>query len=83
MREALKELTKEQVEFICNECNITEARLNSMSESELYNVVYEAMCDIEIAEIPSGDEPESERCIIASDIVTLLGNTMMEDDADE
>ncbi len=90
MKEVLKELTKEQIEFIEQECGIDRETLFSMSEEALYDDVYDIMCDIEIDEIPDSDEEEeSERCIMASDIVTLLGNTMEipdeedEDDDDE
>ena len=63
MTEVLNELTEEQIEFICNECSITEDELFAMDDDELYSGVYDVMCDIEIAEIPSSDdEDESERC---------------------
>lgn len=77
MVEAAKELSDAQIHFICRECNITKDQLMQMDEDTLYDVVYDAMCDIEIAEVPSfDDEPESDRCIMASDIVTLLGNAL-------
>lgn len=41
--------------------------------------MYNALCDIEAAEIPvSRDEEESERCKIVSSIVTVLGNAIAE-----
>lgn len=84
MIEALRELTKEQIDFICQECKITENELNSLNDDELYDKVYDVMCDIECAEVPRDGEEESERCAIASDIVTLLGNTLEQcDDEDE
>lgn len=77
MTEVLNELTEEQIEFICNECSITEDELFAMDDDELYSGVYDVMCDIEIAEIPSSDdEDESERCRLASEIVTELGNAL-------
>lgn len=76
MGEGRKELSAEQIRFICQECNITEKELFSFDDDELYDRVYEVMCDIEIAEIPDNDEPEGERCILASDIVTILGNAL-------
>lgn len=77
MIEALKELSEEQIRFICEECNISKDTLFQMNEEDLQDTIYEAMCDIEVAEVPvSDDEPESERCIIASDIVTILGNAL-------
>lgn len=37
------------------------------------------MCEIEIEEIPRTDEEEeSERCRLASEIVTILGNSFAE-----
>lgn len=80
MIEVLKELSKEQVDFICQECKITKDELNTFDDDELYDKVYDAMCDIECAEAPRDEEEESERCTIASDIVTLLGNTIEDDD---
>ena len=75
--EAAKKLTDEEIAFICRECDITPSELQKMGENELYDVVYETMCSIEIAEIPSSDDvPESPRCMMASDIVTLLGNAI-------
>jgi len=77
MVEAAKELSDAQIQFICEECEITKDDLFHMDEDTLYDAVYDTMCEIEIAEIPSSDdEPESERCIMASDIVTLLGNAL-------
>lgn len=80
MKEALKDLTKEQIAFICDECGISEEELFALSEDDLYDKVYDAMCDIEIAEIPNGDEEESEHCAAASEIVTILGNAMAQAD---
>ena len=42
----------------------------------MYDHVYDVMCDIELAEIPDDDSEESERCAMASDIVTELGNAL-------
>lgn len=77
MKESLNELNRKQIEFICAECSITEEELNNMEEDQVYDVVYEKMCDIEIDEVCSkeGDE-DTERCEIASDIVTVLGNAL-------
>lgn len=63
MGEGRKELSAEQIRFICQECNITEKELFAFDDDELYDRVYEVMCDIEIAEIPDNDEPEGERCM--------------------
>lgn len=38
------------------------------------------MCDIEIAELSGDDEPESERCKMASGIVTVLGNALAKEE---
>ncbi|MCD8374070.1 MAG: hypothetical protein LUC20_03065 [Oscillospiraceae bacterium] len=51
-----------------------------MDDDELYDSVYDIMCDIEIAELGGDDEPESERCEMASDIVTILGNALAEEE---
>lgn len=80
MKEVLKELTPEQVSFICEECSITEEQLNDMSEDELYDSVYDVLCDIEIAETPSNNDPLTARGQMAEDLVTLLGNTLISDD---
>lgn len=83
MREVLKDLTTEQIEFICNECSITEEELYAMDDDMLYDRVYDVMCDIECAETLSSDEPLSDHCQMAADLVTILGNTLRtEDDED-
>lgn len=80
MKQALEKLSAEQIRFIYNECNITEEELLVMSEDELYDRVYDVMCDIELEELPDSDsEKESERCEMASDIVTELGNALAEE----
>lgn len=76
MKQALNDLSERQVAFICKECGLSEKELFSMSEDDLYNRVYDPMCDIEIAEIPTDDTAESEHCAAASEIVTILGNAM-------
>lgn len=77
MKKALGKLAEKQIEFICKECSLTEEELFNMSEDDLYDKVYEPICDIEIEEVCSnGGENESERCEMASDIVTLLGNAL-------
>lgn len=84
MKEVLQSLTEEQIEFICKECNIAKDKLFDMDDDALYDKVYDVMCDIEIAETPSSDEPLTERCQMASDLVTILGNTLEDyDDKEE
>lgn len=59
---------------------MTEDELFGLDEDTLYDRVYDVMCDIEIAEVLLTDnEKESERCILASDIVTILGNALAEE----
>lgn len=83
MREVLKDLTGEQIEFVCKECGITEEELHAMDEDMLYEQVYDVMCDIECAETPSSNNPLSERCEMASELVTILGNTIEADEDEE
>lgn len=83
MKEVLKDLTKKQVDFICKECNITEDELFEMDDDALYDKVYDVMCDIECAETPSSDEPLSEHCEMASELVTILGNTLDDGEDDD
>lgn len=82
MVEVLNELKKEQIEFICKECGITEEQLFAMDEDTLYDSVYDVMCDIECAETPDGNEPLSEHCAMASELVTILGNTIPADESE-
>lgn len=82
MVEVLNELNKEQIEFICKECGITEEQLFAMDEDALYDSVYDVMCDIECAETPDGNEPLSEHCAMASELVTILGNTIPADESE-
>lgn len=49
MGEGREELSAEQIQFVCQECNITEEELFSFDDDELNDRVYEVMCDIEIA----------------------------------
>lgn len=80
MKEVLESLSRKQKKFICEECSITESELLGMDEDDLYDIVYEKMCDIEIEEVcKSNSSKESERCEIASDIVTILGNTLIDE----
>ena len=84
MGEALNGMSEKQINFICSECDITKEILFSMDEDELYNVDFEKMCDIEIEEVCSDNEDgETERCGTASDIVTIMGNTLERLDDDE
>lgn len=79
MKEALKKLSEEQLKFICNECNLSKSKLFILDEDALYDQVYDVMCDIELEEIPADNTQESKRCIIASSIVTELGNALAEE----
>lgn len=77
MKESIKKLNKEQVNFICSECNITEDELYQMSNEQLEGIVFEKMLDIEIEESCTTEgEFDTPRCSIASDIVTLLSATL-------
>jgi hypothetical protein len=81
MREALKNLSAKEIIFICKECSLDEKRLFAMDDDTLYDVVYETMCNIEVEEVCKSDGGEdSERCEIASDIVTALGNALAEEE---
>jgi len=78
LRNELKNLTDEQIDFICAEAKIGKENLMGATEEEL-DGIYDLMCDIEIAEIPDSDtEEESDRCRLASSIVTLFGNAIAE-----
>lgn len=81
MTEVLKGLDREYIEFICAECGITEEELLGMNDDDLYEKVYDVMCDIECAETPSGDEPLTKRGEMVEYVVTELGNAL--DDGDE
>ena len=79
MRKAISKLSDSKVQFICEECLLDRERLYNMSEDEVYDIVYETMCDIEVDEVcANGGDEDTERCEIASDIVTILGNAMAE-----
>lgn len=80
MKEALDNLDAEQIEFICTECEMSKEELLALDEDALYDRVYDVMCDIELAEIPDSDDAEeSDRCKMASSIVTELGNALAEE----
>ena len=78
LMKALEETTETQIKFICDELKISYGGLQNATEEQLEDI-YDIMCDIETAETPAGDEPLSDRCKIASDIVTLWGNHIAED----
>ena len=46
----------------------------------LYEKVYDVMCDIECVETPSSDEPLTYHCQMAADLVTILGNTLADEE---
>ncbi len=83
MKSAIKELSEEQIQFVCKECSVDEETLFSMDDDELYDNVYDIMCDIECAETPTNGEKLTERCSLASEIVTILGNAISYEDDDE
>ena len=77
MKESIKKLKKEQVDFICSECRITEDELHQMSNEQLEGIVFEKMLDIEIEESCTTEgELDTPRCSIASDVVTILSETL-------
>lgn len=78
MRDVIQDLTEEQLDFISCECGLDKNEIVNLSEDELYDKVYEKLCDIEIETIPEDDEEEeSERCKMASDLVTKFGNSLV------
>ena len=79
-KEVRKELSDEQIDFICKEVGVEKEKFLSMTEDEL-DGVYDKLCDIEIDEIMECRDSElSERGTMASDLVTLFGNSIAEDD---
>ena len=58
MGEAIKKLTNEQIKFICEECGVMTDELLTLGEDDLYNRVYEKLCDVEIETIPDDDSEE-------------------------
>ena len=83
MKEAAKDLSEVQIEFILTECQMTREEFDALTEDELYDNVYDVMCDIELEETPDDGGEESERCKMAVSIVTLLGNVLAVDDFEE
>lgn len=82
MNKYIKYLNRKQLKFISSELNFSKDDLLQMSNDELYEKVYDPCCVIEEVEVVKSldnDIPESDRCVIASDIVTILGNTMVTD----
>lgn len=81
MHRQLMTLSDEQLSFICSECHVSEEELLAMNDDDLYDRVYDPMCDIETEETPCDDSPESEHCRMASDIVTILGDALAVDES--
>ena len=71
MRNVLRSMSDPQISFICKECNLSKDDLFGLSDEDLYSKVFDVMCDIETDEACEHDE-ETERCAMASDIVTAL-----------
>ena len=79
IQSVLEDMTETQVNFICDELEIEEDLLLNAEEDELEDIYY-ILCDIEISEIPDDDSEISDRCKLASDIVTLWGNAIAEEE---
>ncbi|MDO4203537.1 MAG: hypothetical protein Q4D07_03430 [Selenomonadaceae bacterium] len=75
MKEILDGLTDKYILFICKECHIGKEELLAMDEDDLYDRVYDVLCDIEIAETKD-DYEISARGETVSYLVTILGNTL-------
>ena len=76
-REGVLALEEDHFAFIEDELHIGRDEMKDFDDEEFNDRIYEPMCEIEIEEVPDDDdEPESERCIMASDIVTVLGNSL-------
>lgn len=71
MRNVLRSMSDPQISFICKECDLSKDDLFDLSDEDLYSKVFDVMCDIETDEACEHDE-ETERCAMASDIVTAL-----------
>ena len=77
MINAVKEMNKQQIEFIEKEFGIDSDSLTVLDEDKIYEKIYDPCCVIEEVETVAtlDDNTElSERGKIASEIVTLLGN---------
>ena len=78
--EVRNELSAEQLDFICKELGVEKEKFLSMTEDEL-DGIYDKLCDIEIDEfVKCKDTDLSERGTMASDLVTMFGNSIAEDD---
>ncbi len=78
IKNAAKRMTMEQLNFIMSEFGVTKDEISSWNE-EKWEEVYDALCDIELAEItPDGEE--SPRCKLATELVTLFGNEIAVDE---
>lgn len=71
MKDAIKAMSDPQISFICKECDLSKDDLFDLSDEDLYSKVFDVMCDIETDEACEHDE-ETERCAMASGIVTAL-----------
>ena len=79
MIEVVKNLTKEQLDFIVNEFGIGFKPLLALNEDELYDKVYDPCCvieEIETVQTLDDNSNISDRGQTASELVTLLGNTI-------
>lgn len=79
LHESLEHLEERHFGLILEETGYDRDDLEGMSEDDLYDKVYDTMCDIEIAETPLDDSDLSEHCRVASEIVTVMGNAIAEE----
>lgn len=79
MTKAISDLNDEQLGFIHAEFGVAKEQLFSMSDSEIYDAIYDKCCVIEEVETVAtlADDSElSERGRIAAEIVTVLGGAI-------
>lgn len=79
MKQVISNLSEEQNRFIQTEFNISEEELKNMTDDEIYERIYDPCCVVEEVETVATIDDDSElsdRGRIASDIVTLLGETI-------
>ena len=77
IKNTVKNMTAEQLDFIMSEFGVTKDEIYSWSEDK-WDEVYDALCDIELDELtPDGEE--SPRCKMATDLVTMIGNEIATD----
>ena len=81
MKKTAEKLSAKQIEFIATEFGVEKDTIKLLEEDK-WDEIYDGICDIEIEELSDLKEGKKEtvRCKTASELVTLFGNAIAEEE---